>query len=423
MSISIFDKKTWANLLPKELTVVTNNGKFTLKLPEQNGSEHMVVPDSGPSTAVTVISDEIQISYSQNTMEEFGGSPTKDGEPDTLEFDIHTVKTNDGTQANPDNLKLNVNITYGDAPVSKFTISMPGETEVVHYQGFGSKYDPTTSFGFEDESLQALIDFFNRFGFKLDKDDFTFLDKHPDSYTYTEGVKIMPSFNGDVVLVINNAKPQENRFLTNVLNYLKMRGVDYVVASNPEEVKKNNNDKVIGAISTGSEYRLSNPESDSECAASTEALNTLKCPVLGMCYGMQHMGTENGANLATLDKAYNDKSILSEYDKQHFLFNGLDLSDTQASFDFNDYLEDCPQGFKTIAKLDDKIAGISNDEKKHFGLLFHPEDIEDTYGILDNFIGLCQQGKNKNDEQTIDQSKNDMKYIQTYESFRKKRNK
>jgi anthranilate/para-aminobenzoate synthase component II len=140
-----------------------------------------------------------------------------------------------------------------------------------------------------------------------------------------------------------------------------------------------------------------------------------------MCYGMQHMGTENGANLATLDKTYNDKSILSEYDKQHPLFNGLDLSDTQASFDFNDYLENCPQGFKTIAKLDDKIAGISNDKKKHFGLLFHPEDIEDTYGILDNFIGMCQQGQNKNDEQVIDQSKNDMKYIQTYESFRKKR--
>ena len=32
---------------------------------------------------------------------------------------------------------------------------------------------------------------------------------------------------------------------------------------------------------------------------------------------------------------------------------------------------------------------LSNDEKKHYGLLFHPEDVEDTKGILDNFINHC----------------------------------
>ena len=403
MNISIFDKEEWQKFLPKKLKLVTNNGNFELK-----------------QTDLTINGDKMQIIWYQNTVKG-PNDANKDGEPDTIEFDVHMVKTNDGTEANPDNLKFNIDITYGDSMVSQFTISKPGEISVGHYTGFGSKYDKGTEFGFEDDTIKELVEFFNRFGFQLVTKDFTFIDKYKDSYIYTEAVKLMPSFNDNIVLVINNTKPQENRFLDNILNYLKGRGIEHIVTSNTEELKKNNNEKVIGAISTGSDYRLSKPESEDEYSTSAEALKTLKCPILGMCYGMQHMGKENGANLATLDKTYDDNSILSEYDDVHPLFKGVDLSNTQVSLDFNDYLEDCPQGFKTIAKLDDKIAGISNDEKKHYGLLFHPEDIEDTYPILDNFIKMCQSGKSNNDEKLIDQSKNDMKYIQKFESFRIKR--
>lgn len=405
MTISIFDKEDWRKYLPQKLKLVTNNGHFELE-----------------QTDLTINGDKMQIIWYQNTVKG-PNDANKDGEPDTIQFDVSMVKTNDGTDANPNNLKLNIDVTYGDSMVSQFTISMPGEITVAHYTGYGSKYDKETEFGFEDETIKDLVDFFNRFGFKLDPTDFKFIDKYKDSYVFTESVKLLPTFNDNVILVINNTKPQENRYLDNIINYLKGRGVEHVVVSNPEELSKNNTEKTIGAISTGSEYRLTKPESDTEYATSAEALKSLQCPILGMCYGMQHMGKENGANLATLDQNYDDSSILKEYDKDHPLFNGVDLSNTQVSFDFNDYLEDCPQGFKTIAKLDDKIAGIANDEKKHYGLLFHPEDIEDTQPILDNFIKMCQSGKSNNDEQVIDQSKNDMKYIQTYESFRIKRKK
>jgi GMP synthase-like glutamine amidotransferase len=400
MEISIFDKEDWRKYLPQKLKIVTEHGHFELE-----------------QTDLTINGDKMQIIWYQNTVDG-PNDANKDGEPDTIQFDVSMVKTNDGTEANPDNLKLNIDVTYGDSMVSQFTISKPGETTVAHYTGFGSKYDKESEFGFEDDTIKELVEFFNRFGFQLDSKDFTFIDKHKDSYIYTESIKLTPSFNDNVVLVINNSKPQENRFLNNVLNYLKGRGIEHIIASSTEELQKNNNDKVIGAISTGSDYRLSNPQSEDEYATSTEALKSLQCPILGMCYGMQHMGKENGANLATLDKTYDDSTILNEYDKEHPLFSGVDLSNTQVSFDFNDYLEDCPQGFKTIAKLDDKIAGIANDEKKHYGLLFHPEDIEDTHPILDNFIKMCQSGKSSNDEQVVDKSKNDMKYIQTFESFR-----
>lgn len=139
MAISIFDKENWRKYLPQKLKLVTDNGEFLLS-----------------QTDVILNGDIIQITWYQNT---FKGpnDVNDDGEPDYIEFDIHMVKTNDGTFANPDNLKLNIDITYGDSMVSEFTISKPGDIKVIHYTGYGSKYDKETEFGFEDETIKELV--------------------------------------------------------------------------------------------------------------------------------------------------------------------------------------------------------------------------------------------------------------------------
>jgi hypothetical protein len=68
---------------------------------------------------------------------------------------------------------------------------MPGDIEIIHYTGLGSKYDKETFFGFEDESIKDLVNFFNRLGFKLSVKDFSFIDKYPDSFTYKESIKLI----------------------------------------------------------------------------------------------------------------------------------------------------------------------------------------------------------------------------------------
>lgn len=169
---NIFDKNVWGRILPKKLTIIDNAGTYEL-----------VYSDC----SVNGVTNKVEIMY-------FHSTPTgpndvnKDGEPDMLQFDIHMVKTNDGTESNPNNLKLNIDVTYGDAMVSQFTIEMPGKTEVAHYTGYGSKYDKETFFGFDDNSIKELVKLFNRLGFKLEPKDFTFIDKEPDSYTYTESL-------------------------------------------------------------------------------------------------------------------------------------------------------------------------------------------------------------------------------------------
>jgi hypothetical protein len=175
--ISILDSSEWVKLLPKELNIITDNGEFTLKVKSLD-------PELG-YPGVYNLMNSVSFIYVQNTVESSGGDVSADGEPDNLQFDIAMVKDNDGLESNPSkSLRLNIDITYGDAMVYEFTIDYPNKVGVHHYTGKHSLHDSETYWGFSDESLKQLVDFFNRFGFETTTDDYKFMDKDPDSYEY-----------------------------------------------------------------------------------------------------------------------------------------------------------------------------------------------------------------------------------------------
>ena len=80
-------------------------------------------------------------------------------------------------------MRIDIDITWGDAMACEFYIDNKGEVKVTEYTSFRSKTDPSnTIFALDDKSLQLFIDFLNRFdGFKLDVSQFKFLDKN-DNY-------------------------------------------------------------------------------------------------------------------------------------------------------------------------------------------------------------------------------------------------
>ena len=170
--ISIFDDR-WSQVIPKELTIVTSYGKFTLQsFPGKS--------ELGHKKNLTNLMNWVNICYHQNTAKD--GDVTKDGEPDFLCIDICFLKSNTGLEDNPDNLKLLVDITYGDSMMYEFNLQMPNQVEITHYDGYGSKYDSEYAWGFTDESVEELVNFFNSFGYRFTSKDFTFLDEHLDSY-------------------------------------------------------------------------------------------------------------------------------------------------------------------------------------------------------------------------------------------------
>lgn len=395
-SVVIYDEAI-KKFLPEKFRIYTSNGEFSMK-----------------KDTITREIDILRICYEHNTMEEFGGNALADGEPDTLEFDMHFVKEDN-------KLKILIDITYGDSMVSEFSVKQPNKLDVIHYNGIGSKADPETHFGLCDDSIKDLTKFINAFGFKFQTKDFSFIDKYPETYV-AEDVKLAPLSGDQKVMVVNNAKPQENRFLHNILRYLKMRGIEYVVATNPEDVSRiNSNDNIIGAILSGSDYRFTKPLDESEPLVSKKALEILKCPILGLCYGMQSMVVFHGGEVKDSGKFVQSSKKLTSYDKS-FLFDGIDLENCEFSFAFHDIVTKCPDGFKVIGKVGNIITAISNDNLKRYGLLFHPEDIERTFKVLDNFVKLFHTSQRdvdmlKSGQFQYIESSESMRYIRLFESF------
>jgi GMP synthase-like glutamine amidotransferase len=361
-NITIYDERI-REFFPEEVHLYTSEGSYVLK-----------------KSDITLENDIIRSFYHHNTSED--GNVAKDGEPDMLGIDLHFVKNQNG-------FKTLVDITYGDQMKSEFSIESPNKVSINHYNGIGSVADSHSQFGFEEKTINDLVKLFNsfNFGYKLTSDDFKFIDKYPDTYQ-NESIKLMPLVEGKKILVVNNTGNGDNRYLNNIVNYLRMRGVDYVVVSSIDEITDYKN--IIGAISTGSDFRIT--ESEEDAKLSFEVYKNLRAPILGICYGFQAMVKFYGGSLKDSGDFIHKHLKLTKANTNHSLFKDIDLSNIEFSFSFHDMIDKDPEGFKQIAMVKDMIVGISDDERKRYGLLFHPEDKDMSYPVLDNFIRICTGG-------------------------------
>ena len=355
---------------PKEISLYTSNGNFTYELRN--------VYNDGLSIKSTYFKkfDDVETKF------------LPIDEPSNFYIELH-MHTNYKNQQ-----KFIVDIVYGKAPKFQFTIERPNILQVTNYNGFGSKFDAESKFALSDESIKDFINCLNEMDFDFTEKHFQFMDKYPYSYQYYENLSMKPIFDG-IILVLNNGEPNRRSYLPNVLTYLTTRGLNHIVTSSVTEIDSIlNNHNVIGVISTGSDYRISSPRNENEQELNHKALSSIAKPLIGMCYGFQSMADFYGTKIKDSGEFFNDNIKLSNWCKDSKIFKDLNLDDYQFSVSFHDMVSDCPNGFRVIAEHDGNILGIDSDELMRWGLAFHPEDIERTYPILDNFIDICKEVKN-----------------------------
>ena len=133
-------------------------------------------------------------------------------------------------------------------------------------------------------------------------------------------------------------------------------------------------------------------------------------PMLGLCYGMQLMAYLLNGEVKRLNRR--------EYGRAEFtvihdspLFKGIGEHE-QVWMSHGDSVVRPPEGFSVTGKSDDcPVAAIADEQRRMYGLQFHPEVKDTPCGdlILQNFISLCSLEKNWSMESYIEEKMNEIR--------------
>lgn len=141
-----------------------------------------------------------------------------------------------------------------------------------------------------------------------------------------------------------------------------------------------------GIIFTGgpnSVYDESSPHYSSE-------VFELGIPVLGICYGCQLMAYSLGGNVVSAadDSVSEYGKTETSYNNENVIFSGLP-QDGISWMSHRDYISEVPSGFTVTATTKNcPVAAMADDEKKLYGVQFHPEvnHTENGSDMLRNFL-------------------------------------
>jgi GMP synthase (glutamine-hydrolysing) len=121
-----------------------------------------------------------------------------------------------------------------------------------------------------------------------------------------------------------------------------------------------------------------------------DCLFDMGLPVLGICYGEQTMCAQLGAAVEPSNEREFGRAFV-EVTEDCALFDGVwsPGQKHQVWMSHGDKIMSAPEGFKTVAISDSSpFAAIANEERKFYGVQFHPEVVHTPDGakLLANFV-------------------------------------
>jgi len=147
-----------------------------------------------------------------------------------------------------------------------------------------------------------------------------------------------------------------------------------------EDIKAKNPKGIIFSGGPASVYADNAPRVD-------PAIYELGVPILGICYGMQLISHQLGGEVKRAGKREYGKAMV-DVAPEHPLFKGL-AGRQQCWMSHGDFVAGMPEGFLACAYTDDTpYAAFAHEDKKLYGVQFHPEVRHTEYGmkILKNYL-------------------------------------
>ncbi len=138
----------------------------------------------------------------------------------------------------------------------------------------------------------------------------------------------------------------------------------------------------------------------------------LGVPVLGICYGVQLLAYDFGGNV--------EKAELREYGKsvcnfEHSaLFDGVE-GQSVVWMSHSNFVSQPPKGFKVTATTDTcPCAAMEDDERRIYGVQFHPEVVHSEKGmqVLDNFLKkICKANSDWTSDSFVEDEVKRLSYL------------
>src|SRR5574344_1153762 len=154
-----------------------------------------------------------------------------------------------------------------------------------------------------------------------------------------------------------------------------------------EKIKAKNPKALILSGGPNSVYAENTPRVD-------DGIYKLGLPILGICYGHQSMAQALGGKVAHAGAGeYGKTTVVLQTNCK--LFRNLEENNV-CWMSHQDYVEKAPEGFKMMAATNEcPVAAMVNDEKKFYGVQFHPEVVHTPFGkqMFKNFLfDICELG-------------------------------
>jgi len=150
------------------------------------------------------------------------------------------------------------------------------------------------------------------------------------------------------------------------------------------------NKSIKGIILSGGPLTVTNKNTPK---LNTSVIN-LKIPILGICYGHQILSKKFGGSVKTSIKREFGRVLIKNKSKSLITNNFFNKNTIPVWMSHQDIVNKIPKGFKKIASSDNsKFAIIANENKKLYGIQFHPEVSHTQNGkiLISNFIfNICK---------------------------------
>lgn len=137
--------------------------------------------------------------------------------------------------------------------------------------------------------------------------------------------------------------------------------------------------------SPSSVYQDGAPRPDSKL------LTSLKCPVLGICYGLQILAFDMGGEVKASPNREFGYARLKVVDQNSLLFKELP-AEMDVWMSHGDQMTSVPEGFRLTALTDDALNAIEDSDRGIYGVQFHPEVAHTPLGaqVIRNFLfSIC----------------------------------